>query len=267
MADDAQYISEMDLAIPLPNGPAGEGDDEIRATKRAVQQTMVGNSGNVVWSSVPDWVLADPDPYDIPVVLGPRAINALPKSMETITSAITDLDTRVDGAEAAIIAIAAIPVGVIVMWSGTLGTIPSGWALCDGTQGTPNLEGRFILGSGALAPPGLTGGNPNTGPGTPHSHTVTVGAHALTIGELPDLTGAVQANLDASSQADDHSVLTAVTRGRPGAATWTDLPVRITGPAGTAHTHGGSTTTTEGAHTHVGHTPNYYVLAYIMYKG
>lgn len=36
--------------------------------------------------------------------------------------------------------------GIIVMWSGT--TIPSGWALCDGTNGTPDLRGRFILGSG-----------------------------------------------------------------------------------------------------------------------
>ncbi len=36
--------------------------------------------------------------------------------------------------------------GIIVMWSGL--TIPSGWALCDGTNGTPDLRGRFILGSG-----------------------------------------------------------------------------------------------------------------------
>lgn len=37
-------------------------------------------------------------------------------------------------------------VGMIVMWSGTLATIPAGWHLCDGTNGTPDLRGRFILG-------------------------------------------------------------------------------------------------------------------------
>lgn len=38
-----------------------------------------------------------------------------------------------------------IPSGFIGMWSGT--TIPEGWALCDGENGTPDLRGRFVLGS------------------------------------------------------------------------------------------------------------------------
>jgi len=36
--------------------------------------------------------------------------------------------------------------GIIVMWSGS--NVPSGWTLCDGTNGTPDLRGRFVLGSG-----------------------------------------------------------------------------------------------------------------------
>lgn len=39
-----------------------------------------------------------------------------------------------------------IPSGVIVMWSGSSSTIPAGWALCDGSGGTPDLRGRFIVG-------------------------------------------------------------------------------------------------------------------------
>jgi microcystin-dependent protein len=39
-----------------------------------------------------------------------------------------------------------IPVGSIIMWSGS--TIPTSWKLCDGTSGTPDLRGRFILGMG-----------------------------------------------------------------------------------------------------------------------
>jgi microcystin-dependent protein len=43
-----------------------------------------------------------------------------------------------------------IPVGGIIMWSGANNTWPSNWRLCDGTNGTPNLQGRFVLSSGVL---------------------------------------------------------------------------------------------------------------------
>lgn len=39
-----------------------------------------------------------------------------------------------------------VPRGLISMWSGAVGAIPTGWALCDGTNGTPDLKGRFIAG-------------------------------------------------------------------------------------------------------------------------
>lgn len=39
-----------------------------------------------------------------------------------------------------------IPAGVVVMWSGSPTAIPAGWALCDGTQNTPDLRGRFVVG-------------------------------------------------------------------------------------------------------------------------
>ena len=46
----------------------------------------------------------------------------------------------------------------IIMWSGTAADIPTGWALCDGTGGTPDLTDRFILGAGKTYQPGATGG-------------------------------------------------------------------------------------------------------------
>ncbi len=63
-----------------------------------------------------------------------------------------------------------IPRGVIVMWSGLLSDIPTGWALCDGTLGTPNLVARFVRGiNTATTNPGTTGGA--------DSVTVTQNAH------------------------------------------------------------------------------------------
>jgi hypothetical protein len=60
-----------------------------------------------------------------------------------------------------------IPSGVIVMWSGTIATIPTGWLLCDGTSGTPNLVDRFIVGAkqddGGVAKTNIEGSLTQTG--------------------------------------------------------------------------------------------------------
>lgn len=53
----------------------------------------------------------------------------------------------------------AVPVGAIMMWSGEIADIPARWALCDGTNGTPDLRNRFIVGAGALYTVGNTGGS------------------------------------------------------------------------------------------------------------
>ena len=37
--------------------------------------------------------------------------------------------------------------GVIVLWSGANSVVPPGWGLCDGTQGTPDLRDRFVVGA------------------------------------------------------------------------------------------------------------------------
>ena len=57
-----------------------------------------------------------------------------------------------------------VPSGFIGMWSGSASTIPTGWALCDGTNGTPNLTDRFVLGAGKAYQPGATGGTATATP-------------------------------------------------------------------------------------------------------
>jgi len=51
------------------------------------------------------------------------------------------------------------PSGGIVMWSGAIGNIPLGWTICDGTDGTPDLRDRFIVGAGSTYLPDDTGGS------------------------------------------------------------------------------------------------------------
>ena len=70
--------------------------------------------------------------------------------------------------------------GMILMWSGTLATIPAGWALCDGQDGRPNLLGRFIRGVGSAGTqPGGTGGANIVSLSTANlpAHAHSVGAH------------------------------------------------------------------------------------------
>lgn len=64
----------------------------------------------------------------------------------------------------------AVVTGMIVMWSGRIDQIPTGWALCNGQNGTPDLRDRFIVGAGNSYAVGTTGG----------AATVT-----LTINEMP----------------------------------------------------------------------------------
>ena len=52
---------------------------------------------------------------------------------------------------------ASVPRGAIIMWSGS--DLPTGWALCDGQNGTPDLRDKFILGISENEVPGDEGGN------------------------------------------------------------------------------------------------------------
>lgn len=67
--------------------------------------------------------------------------------------------------------------GMIIMWSGSIASIPSGWVLCNGANSTPDLRGRFVIGADSSGSYQVNG----TGNGSLPSTTVTVtsGASAL----------------------------------------------------------------------------------------
>src|SRR5690625_7224204 len=56
------------------------------------------------------------------------------KSLIELTSTIDSMNSKLT------------PVGAIIMWAGAINEIPAGWALCDGTNGTPDLRSRFVVG-------------------------------------------------------------------------------------------------------------------------
>ena len=80
---------------------------------------------------------------------------------------------------------ASVPSGVVLMWSGTVASIPDGWHICDGTSGTPDLRGRFIVGVGSDAGAHTTGVN---GLGGGYYCPGDIGGedlHQMTIAEMP----------------------------------------------------------------------------------
>lgn len=171
------------------------------------------------------------------------------------------------------------PRGGIIMWNGV--TIPEGWALCDGSQGTPDLRGRFIVGlhpgdanyisegiiggaaTVALTTANLASHSHSINSAGSHSHTVNGGSHNHSYSD--DLAfetppAGVLEGPYASSNTHGNGGRN-IRYGR-----------RVTKNTGsTTHTH---TVSSNGSHAHTSNgtgsgtahenRPPYYVLAYIM---
>ena len=81
--------------------------------------------------------------------------------------------------------------GMMILWYGSIASIPSGWALCDGDNGTPDLDTRFVQGAGTVRAPGTIGGSSShTHPfeGDGHSHNMGLGPGVASGGDLMDVT-------------------------------------------------------------------------------
>jgi microcystin-dependent protein len=158
-----------------------------------------------------------------------------------------------------------VPVGGIIQWSGSIGNIPPGWALCDGSNGTPDMRDKFIVGAGGKYAVGATGGAATVdashthGYGTiaiasnVHSHgvmgkTSSGAAHTLALESVAVQTGAgarvVQSVELFGAAAHSHSINFAT--------------------AEDAHSHSISGSTATGGNVKEENLPPFYALAFIM---
>lgn len=100
-----------------------------------------------------------------------------------------------------ILAATQLPRGIITMWSGATNAVPSGWALCDGNNGTPNLKDRFIVGAGQNYAVGNVGGSITQTPSvwTNAAGTgINVAGTAITKDQMPWHTHSGSVGSDAS---------------------------------------------------------------------
>jgi microcystin-dependent protein len=166
------------------------------------------------------------------------------------TSVMTPLRTKES------IAALSFPSGGIIMWSGSITSIPQGWALCNGSSGTPDLRDRFIVGAGSTYGVGATGG----------ADSVT-----LTEAQMPAHTHTFSGSTNTTG-AHSHPITGDIFSGN---GTFTGMTARTTGgnyftvnnttlSAGDhSHTFSGTTASTGGGSSHENRPP-YYALAFIM---
>ena len=181
-----------------------------------------------------------------------------------------------------------IPAGIIVMWSGVAAAIPSGWYLCDGQNGTPDLRNRFIVGAGSSYEVGNTGGSDSVTltteqmPSHLHSHSLSTkssGSHSHTVSGTTETGGGTE-----SSTLHGQAIVGEDYKGPAGyvlygSNEYSRYNVWTMDVGASAHTHSYSgNTNSTGSHTHSisgsisnagggqshENRPPYYALGFIM---
>jgi hypothetical protein len=136
-----------------------------------------------------------------------------------------------------------IPAGLITMWSGSIGSIPSGWVLCNGSNGTPDLRDRFVIAAGSTYSVAQTGGSADAIVVT-HTHTATVTdpghVHQNILSPQPTGTGNGTPQSDQTGESQRTTTMAS-------AVTGISVTNASTGSSGTN-----------------ANLPPYYALAYIM---
>lgn len=271
IVDGKPYESNANVDKILDATPSNRRDRIVLRVNWAEQTVRIHVIKGMDGSDTPPAITQNTqDAYD--VMLYQAALTA----GGTVT--LTDERTLAKISSADIVSTAVIPIGCILLWSGSAGLIPSGWHLCDGTNGTPNLKDRFVIGAGGSYNPGNTGGSAtknlshthtqgSTGSESSHTHTQgntgNESSHTHLVEGLTAVggtgssgTGNFYSNNEGSTQ-HIHAL-------------------SITSDAGSSHSHTNPTTGSGSSHSHTNPTTNsggsstqdimppYYALCYIM---
>ena len=155
-----------------------------------------------------------------------------------------------------------VPIGGIIMWSGSIANIPTGWALCNGSNGTPDLRNKFIIGADAdvtsVAKTSITGsatqtGGTSTAVNVTHSHAITAVAGTTNSVNIDHTHGFTSGQGPFGTTGSGGTGATAGTTGNMNSNANHSHTVSVTGNTDSA----GETGTNK-------NLPPYYALAFIM---
>ena len=149
-----------------------------------------------------------------------------------------------------------VPAGAIVLWNGSVGSIPSGWYLCNGSNGTPDLRDRFVVGAGSTYSVNATGGSADSVV-VSHSHSAGVSdpQHSHQTGVIPTGDEASGYGLSKVGGFVNRVMVTADSGG------FNSNSGKSTSNAGTGISVSISSTGSSGTNANL---PPYYALCYIM---
>jgi len=163
----------------------------------------------------------------------------------------TDLGSGVTGT---------IPSGGIILWSGSSSSIPTGWVLCNGSNGTPNLTNRFVIGAGSGYGVGGTGGSADATL-VSHSHT-TDSIIEMNNTNGKSLTGAIVKISEGFNREGTATGVFTKTNDGNNTVTGSLSTSPVSGVTMDAnHRHGMTSAGTSGTNANL---PPYYALCYIM---
>lgn len=179
---------------------------------------------------------------DLNILSGAASAGVTSTAFRYLSGASSNLQTQINSV---------IPSGVILLWSGSTSSIPTGWVLCDGQNSTPDLRDRFVVGAGSTYAVDATGGAASVTLTTSHmpQHNHTFSGTTDTATTTYDDIGS-GGNLNYFDAGDG--------------GTDRHFTADVTAPAH-SHTFSGTTDNAgQSSPTAVPTIPPYYALAYIM---
>jgi hypothetical protein len=198
--------------IPVANGGTGASTASITSFNNITGYTASGTTGttssNLVFSASPTVTGTLTTSGTLEVSGGLTLDGAAGTSGQVLLSAGSGV-TPTWGSITTFVA------GMIMLWSGSSATIPSGWLLCDGTNSTPDLRNRFVVGATSTYAVGATGGSADAIV-VSHTHTATVTdpghLHTYGVGNTVNYAGGGNGSRDqAANPLNTSSAFTGIT--------------------------------------------------------
>jgi len=225
------YINSLNASNPVSTDGLSQADDHLRLIKSTIKSTFANIDGAV--TSTED---------DLNIVSGASAAGVTAAEFQHLNGVTSAIQTQLTNL---------MPSGAIILWSGASNAIPTGFVLCDGTNSTPDLRNRFVVGAGDTYAVGATGG----------ADSVT-----LTTSQIPSHNHSATSTSTVTDPGHSHTYSGTVPSGGSGVSSRHAQPATETTNSATTGISVSTSTSignTGGGSSHENRPP-YYALCYIM---